>query len=150
MLYYSCFPDYLSKSLQEQLLQVFTVTRIDNMLTVTVVPVQSQAGSADCAVFAIAFGYHAVIGDDVASISFDQMKLREHLCGYFGVQDFSPFPQTLAAGVKKEGKSIVIRITAECSCRPPATDMEVHLLREVVSHGMHWQRCLRWGLVLLR
>ena len=106
MLYDSCFPGYLSKSLQQQLLQLFRDARIDNTLTVTVVPVQSQAGSADCGVFPIAFGYHAVIGDDVALITFDQMKLGEHLSGCFGMQDFSPFPQTLAAGVKKEGSRL--------------------------------------------
>ena len=35
-------------------------------------PVQQQSGSTDCGVFAVAFAYHAVIGDELESISFDK------------------------------------------------------------------------------
>ena len=45
----------------------------DGGLTVHHVPVQK--GVSDCGSFAIAFAYHAALGDDLQTITFDQDKL---------------------------------------------------------------------------
>ena len=41
--------------------------------------VQQQKRGVDCGVFAIAFAVHLALGDDVASLKFDQPRMREHL-----------------------------------------------------------------------
>ena len=43
------------------------------------VPNKQQHGTKDCSVFAIAYAYHASLGDDLTTIMFDQTKMREHL-----------------------------------------------------------------------
>ena len=53
---------------------------------------QKQKGVSDCGPFAIAFAYHAALGDDLRTITFDQDKLRTHLVTCFEKEMFSRFP----------------------------------------------------------
>ena len=49
--------------------------------------------SARCGAFAIAFAYHAAIGDDLRQIQFDQQRMRGHIVQCFEKRKFSPFPK---------------------------------------------------------
>ena len=76
----------------------------DGGLTVHHIPVQKQKGVSDCGPFAIAFAYHAALGDDyLQTITFDQDKLRTHLVTCFEKEKFSRFP-LMSSKVKRACK----------------------------------------------
>ena len=79
ILYNTCFPGYLSRSLE----QVYGKASTNNTLGVSIQPVQSQTGSNDCGLFAVVFAYHAILGDDLATSQFVQGEIREHLLHCF-------------------------------------------------------------------
>lgn len=66
---------------------------IDPVLDVRVPAVQQQSGVNDCGIFAIVFALHAILRDDLETISFDQDKMRHHLLGCFRKKQLTPFPQ---------------------------------------------------------
>ena len=53
---------------------------------------QKQKGGSDCGVFAIAFAFHAAMGDNISGLQFDQLKMRRHLMKCLRKQKFTPFP----------------------------------------------------------
>ena len=61
----------------------------DRGLTLHHVPVQQQSGITDCGVFAVAFAYHAAIGDELERIIFDQGQMRKHLLRCFEKKELS-------------------------------------------------------------
>ena len=63
----------------------------DGGLTVHHIPVIKQKGVSDCGPFAIAFTYHAALGDDLQTITFDQDKLRTHLVTCFDKRSSAGF-----------------------------------------------------------
>ena len=67
----------------------------DRGLTLHHVPVQQQSGITDCGVFAVAFAYHAAIGDELKRIIFDQGQMRKHLLRCFEKKELSRFPHKL-------------------------------------------------------
>ena len=67
----------------------------DRGLTLHNVPVQQQSGITDCGVFAVAFAYHAAIGDELERIIFDQGQMRKHLLRCFEKKELSRFPHKL-------------------------------------------------------
>ena len=53
---------------------------------------QKQKGGSDCGVFAIAFAFHAAMGDNISGLQFDQLKMRRHLMPKcLRKQKFTPF-----------------------------------------------------------
>ena len=40
---------------------------------------QKQKGGSACDAFAIAFAFHAAMGDNLSGLQFDQLKMRRHL-----------------------------------------------------------------------
>ena len=40
---------------------------------------QQQKGGSGCGVFAIAFVFHAAMGDNASGLQFDQLKMRRNL-----------------------------------------------------------------------
>ena len=78
-LYNSLSSTTLSAELAEQLARIYGHLKgsvEDGGLTVHHIPVQ---GVSDCGPFAIAFAYHAALGDDLQTTTFDQDKLSTHL-----------------------------------------------------------------------
>ena len=116
-LYDSCFPGKLSKSLEQQIAQVYYKAQGEDTLNITIVPVQSQRGGTDCGVLAIAFAYHAVVGDNLAVITFDQSQIREHLAHCYQEKKLSPFPQRPIQ--RRPRKLRTLSIEMHCQCGRP-------------------------------
>ena len=77
----------LSSSLTHQLALIYRSLvvieedgeEVDPHIVVHIPPVQQQDGDDDCGVFAIAFALHAILGDDLKNVEFDQSQMRSHL-----------------------------------------------------------------------
>ena len=69
-------------------------------MLITRIEVQRKEGGIDCGAFAIAFAYHAAIGDDLRQIQFDQQRMRGHIVQCFEKRKFSPFPKQKADVIK--------------------------------------------------
>ena len=88
----------LSANVEEQLARIYgrlDKSEEDRGLTLHHVPVQQQSGNTDCGVFAVAFAYHAAIGDAIERITFDQGQMRNHLLRCFEEKKLSRFPHKL-------------------------------------------------------
>ena len=70
----------LSSSMQCQLAKICGVTGKSDTMRVEISPVQQQARSTDCGLFAIAFATDLAFGMDPAKISYQQSAMREPLC----------------------------------------------------------------------
>ena len=93
-LYNSLLSTTLSAELAEQPVRIYSHLKgsvEDGGLTVHHIPVQKQKGVSDCGPFAIAFTYHAALGDDLQTITFDQDKLRTHLVTCFDKRSSAGF-----------------------------------------------------------
>ena len=91
--------DDLAGSTKVQLAQCYQ-NLIDEFgcLEVDIPPVQTQAGSVDCGLFAIAFAYELAVGHQpVHEVRFDQTKMRSHLLSCFEKRELTHFPQTVQA-----------------------------------------------------
>ena len=64
---------HLSPCMKTQLAQIYQLALKNNM------PVQQQQNDKDCGLFAIAYAFHAALGDDVIIMHFDISKMRQHL-----------------------------------------------------------------------
>lgn len=81
----------LSAHLQEQLVQIYRPAIQNDGLIVTAVPVQQQTGSIDCGLFAIAFAYHAALGDNMRALSYSYEAALHSLPGIPAVRSISNF-----------------------------------------------------------
>ena len=94
--------------------------RVDPHLLVDVPNIKQQHGTTDCGAFAIAYAYHASLGDDLCTIMFDQKKMRQHLETCFRLGKLSCFPHSI--GYKpKEMHFPFQEIEVFCSCQMPET-----------------------------
>ena len=88
-------------------------------LLVAVVPVQQQTGSTECGVKAIANAYHAMCGDDLATVTFsEELDMRKHLSLCFEKNRFSRFPLSLCVPVQERSVHY-INIEVSCKCKRP-------------------------------
>ncbi len=113
----------ISDGLGEQMARVYGQLETsveDNGLTIHHVQVQKQEGGADCGLFAIAFAYHAAVGDHLDKMTFDQSKLRSHLVACLEKEQFSKFP-TLPHRGKRACKRRISIVPLNCNCRLPDT-----------------------------
>ena len=86
-LYDSKFKVDLSASLSHQLSLVYRSLivkeedgeEVDPHIKVYVPAIQQQTGDNDCGVFAVAYAFHALLGDNIETLEFDQSKMRLHL-----------------------------------------------------------------------
>ena len=76
---------------------------------------QKQKGGSDCGVFAIAFAFHAAMGDNISGLQFDQLKMK---C--LRKQKFTPFPNLDKQG-KIPKKVCIEKIDVYCTCLMPDT-----------------------------
>ena len=112
-LYKSLSSTTLSAELAEQPARIYGHLKgsvEDGGLTVHHIPVQKQKGVSDCGPFAIAFAYHAALGDDLQTITFDQDKLRTHLLTCFDKRSSAGFhschPRCMKRACKLSGEFI--------------------------------------------
>ena len=106
-LYDSSFNDWLSQSIEYQICQMYTDAAKEGSILVTVVPVQQQIGTSICSVMAIANGYHAICGENSATLKFNQDELRNHLVTCFENEYFTPFPLSQQPPESEEEKSVI-------------------------------------------
>jgi hypothetical protein len=133
VLFDSFFSKLLPPTVEEQLLQLYSSWVKNNSLSVTILPMQQQrVGSVDCGVFTIAAAFHIAIGDDITTLTFDFMRMREHLLHCFEEQCVSPFPMKKKPVKRNHLTNIVI--PAHCICRRPDSYNEMILCEE----------CNRW------
>ena len=81
---------------------------------------QKQKGGSVCGVFAIAFAFHAAMGDNTSGLQFDQLKMRHHLMKCLRKQKFTPFP-ILDKQSKIPKKVCTEKIDVYCTCLMPDT-----------------------------
>ena len=81
------------------------------------VPVQQQVGNSICGVMAIANGYHAVCGDDLATLTFHQEEMRNHLLTCIENERFTAFPLCQHPG--EERSVSFVNIEMNCYCGRP-------------------------------
>ena len=75
---------------------------------------------ATCGVMAIANGYHAVCGDNLSALKFNQDELRNHFVTCFENERFTPFPLSQQPPESEEEKSMsFVNIEVNCSCGKP-------------------------------
>ena len=107
----------LSSSMQCQLAKIYGVTGKSDTMRVEISPVQQQAGSTDCGLFAIAFATDLAFGMDPVKISYQQSAMREHFVKCLENEKMEQFPRS------KRSAHINIRrvatIPVYCTCKMP-------------------------------
>ena len=101
-------------------------------------PVQQQTGGVACGLFAIAFAYHAALGENLGEVTIEQKNLCQHLVHYFEQNSFSSphvsSPHVSSPHVSSPHGSIAVkrnktkrfRIHLICTCRlPESSDYNV-------------------------
>lgn len=133
-LYDSLATDSLTPCLEEQIARIYKEFAIHRKVMVSRVPVQQQRNGSDCGVFSIAFAYHAVAGDNLSKLIFDQDRMRAHLVSCFSDQKLAPFPQLHGTKAKTcRLKHIFVHLY--CTC----------LLPESFDHSMvKCDKCKSW------
>ncbi len=91
---------------------------LENILNITVVAVQLQRSGTDCGTLAIAFAYHAVVGDNLATTTFDQSQIRQQLAQCYLEMKLSRFPQQHPPVVPRPIVATV-SIGMHCKCGQP-------------------------------
>ncbi len=109
--------DILPSSLEEQIAAIYGDVAKKSAIMVTRVAVQQQSGSVDCGLFAIAYAFHAALGDDVSQLRFNQSQMRRHLLKCFSQQELTPFPETQNSVSTSATKHHFVHLY--CSCRRP-------------------------------
>ena len=113
-LFDSSFNGHIDASAELHIAQMYQPLIKRNSLLVKVAPIQQQQpGSNNCGLFSIAAAYHAVRGDDIETIAFDERKMRAHLSQCFENKQLSAFPTTKAA---PRPKHCHITIPVYCPC----------------------------------
>lgn len=95
-----------------------------NYLTVIQLLVQQQSNSSLCGLFSIAFAYHAVIGDDISTIVFDEDNMRSHLIACFEDSQLKPFKKS-AGNIKR---CDTILLPAKCNNDEPMVTANVQII----------------------
>ena len=119
-LYDSSFNGRISQSIEYQICRVYADVAKEANILVTVVPVQQQIGTSICGVMAITNGYHAVCGDNLAALIFNQDELRNHLVTCIENERFTAFPLSQQPPESEVERSVsFVNIEVSCSCGKP-------------------------------
>ena len=105
---------------EETILQIACICKPQgNTLEIQRLPVQQQKGRHDCGVFAIAYMVEVCSGNNVETVSFNQIRMRTHLkiCLESGVM--SPFPKATRKACTKKSQAQIIREYLYCKCKMP-------------------------------
>ena len=92
----------ITKSTQNQLVMCYHKPGGSHLMKIELPQVQTQKGTKDCGLFAIAFSYEIASGNtNVCSVRFNQRKMRDHLIKSFEKQKMEAFPKS-TFGIKKK------------------------------------------------
>lgn len=116
---------------KQKLIADMLKTEVDE-ITVSIMNVQKQVGTADCGLFALAFVTAAVHGHNPTELYFDQKNMRSHLIESLQKMEASMFP-VIKTQMKRRDTLKQITIPVYCICRLPESD------RMVECTG-----CLKW------
>ena len=122
-LFDSSFNGSLSRNIEYQICQVYRDAATEGSILVIVVPVSQQDDdSILCGVMAIANGYHAVSGDNLAALTYIQGDMRNHLVRSMENELYTPFPASQEPAPASEDRTCgmsFINIDINCSCGRP-------------------------------
>ena len=105
----------VSVALQSQLVEIYKNAIKDDMLMVTIVPMQQQNGPFDCGLFSIAAAYNVALGKSLRSVTFEQSDMRSHLMQCFADCKLSPFPVASTVDVTRCAlKHVFIHVYCLC------------------------------------
>ena len=104
--------------METQLAQIYQLAHKDNILMVEQMPVQQQQNGKDCRLFAIAYAFHAALGDDVTIMHFDISKMGQHLIYCLDREELSPFPMEEDKPLETCDRSRFY-ISLHCTCLLP-------------------------------
>ena len=104
-----------------------TLWSCNGNLLVTVAAVQQQTGASECGVMAIANGYHAICGNNLATMTFKQEEMRNHLSRCLEDTQFSPFPVHVSEVPACQMTSTLkyINIEVNCFCGRPDSHQDM-------------------------
>ena len=89
-------------------------------IKIDIVPVQQQQDEFDYGVYAMAFMVSFVNKEDLASISFDEKKLGDHLYDCYKQGRLIPFPSAKKNVRRNTAKSISIELFLVPECPGPS------------------------------
>ena len=81
-----------SSTLGEQLAALYGHVAVGGEFTVHQQQVQVQSGSTDCGLFTIAFATSILLGDEPATLQYNQKEMRGHLAYCLENELMTPFP----------------------------------------------------------
>ena len=121
-LFDSHFSGRISSRVELQIAQMYGPLADPDGLLVSVAALQQQSPrSFNCGPLCIAAAYHAAKGDNLAEMTFDENKLRQHLVNYFERQELTPFPLAPPEKTVRRAKQQNILIEIHCTCGRPDT-----------------------------
>ena len=85
---------YLALELRKQLITLYAHTSDSTKLQIIQPQVQVQKGSKDRGCFAVAFAVSLLLGDDPATLTYQQKDMRRHFIKCLDSELFTPFPAT--------------------------------------------------------
>ena len=99
-------------SLERQLVEFYKIAIKDNMLMVSLIPMQQQTYSVYCGVglYSIAAAYNTAMGKSLKSVTFDERVMRSHLEECFENELLTEFPRASSPIQKSRLKHIFIKI----------------------------------------
>ena len=92
-LFDSSFNGRLSRSIEYQICRVYRDTATEGNILVMVVPVPQQDDASICGVMVIANSYHAICGDNLATLTYIQEE-RNHLVSCMENELCTPLPKS--------------------------------------------------------
>ena len=81
--------------------------------------------------------YHAAKGDNLAEITFDESKLRQHLVNCFEHEKLVPFPLAPPEKTVRRAKQQNILIEINCTCGRPDTFDDNMVACDGCNHWFH-------------
>ena len=129
----------LVHSLERQLVEFYKIAIKDNMLMVSLIPMQQQTNSVDCGVYSIAAAYNAAMGKSLKFVTFDECVTRSHLEKCFENELLTEFPRASSPIQKSRLKHVFINIY--CHCGMPETYDSMMLKCEKCNEWFHY-RCI--------
>ena len=109
-------------------------------------PEQQQQNGKDCGLFAIAYAFHAALGDDVTIMHFDISKMRQHLIYCLDREELSPFPMEEDKPLQTCDRNHFY-ISLHCRCLLPKTHGK--MVECNICENLYHDRCVTMSVVSL-
>ena len=91
----------------------------ESTITINVINVQTQQGTSDCGLFALAMAADLCRDIDPVNVAYDQESMRPHLEECYAKSHFSPFPSKVHVCKKQCHIVNSVMVEVYCTCRQP-------------------------------